>query len=373
MKKIIIGVNHSYPDSTGGCERVVYQIASGLQKKYNYECFILSNSCKFPQKYNGVYVAPCPMVADDFFNKINSFNADHFFIYSDVFHQWPFIVQNPEKINCKKSVALVGMNCMLSNQFLFNHFKRKCNEHFGVVVHSKNYQDYKICVGNSIPAVIIPNFVDMDEFIFTDKNNFREKYNIKENNIILCVSNFFPGKGQEFLVPIFNNIQKKGHDFIVVFISSTTQWAAIEQYKKMASRKINGSSFKSLFLNDISREDVVSAFKESDLFVFPSQKEVSPIVILEAMASRTPWVAMNVGNLEELSGGLLINNEKKDNNGFLRYDDSVYNMFVENIDTLLLDRGLGVKLGKEGLDMISSKYSLNSVLEKYDKFFQSLG
>ena len=270
MKKLIIAVNHSYPDSVGGCEKVVSQVANGLSDKYDYECMIMSNSAKARKVVDGIQVHPCRMVSSEFVNQINSYNPDHLFVYSDSFYQWPFVVQSAKKIHCSKSIALVGMNAMMSNNMLFHQFK-KIHEDFSVVTHSNNYQDFIKCEENSIPVNVIPNSVDLDEFKI-EQNDFREKYDVSEKKIILCVSNFFPGKGQEFLIPIFEKLYEIRKDFILVLVSATSVWSLIESRGLSIEVKMGKASFKSLFLRDIPREDVVSAFLSSDVFVFPSQK-----------------------------------------------------------------------------------------------------
>jgi glycosyltransferase involved in cell wall biosynthesis len=49
-----------------------------------------------------------------------------------------------------------------------------------------------------------------------------------------------------------------------------------------------------------SRSDVIQAFHHADLFLFPSHIECSPIVLFEAMASKTPFLITDVGNAREI-------------------------------------------------------------------------
>jgi glycosyltransferase involved in cell wall biosynthesis len=367
MKKLVIGVNHSYPESTGGSEKVVQQIAEGLSSQFGYECFIFSNTAKQERIINGVVIKKCSMVLSDFLNQLNKIKPDHFFIYGDLFYQWPLILSNTKKLLFSKSIALVGMNNMLSNNFLFSQFKKTIND-FSVITHSDNYQDFIECKNNSIPVSVIPNGINLDEFNIVN-NNFRKKYNVTDKNIILCVSNFFPGKGQEFLAPIFERLYKKRKDFIVIFISSNCSWNIVESRRKNITNKINLLQFNSLFLNNIPREDVISAFLSSDVFVFPSQKEVSPLVILESMASRTPWISLPVGNVNKLKGGFIIDSNKKDIDGLMLYSDDVYQLFCDGIDRLLSDDKLKKILSYEGRKQIEEEYDFREIIKMYDKFF----
>lgn len=365
MKKLIIGVNHSYPDSTGGSEKVVLQISEGLVSNFGYECTILSNSIKQEKRINGVDIKRCSTVYSDFISQLDSLHPDHLFVYGDLFHQWGFVLQN-NKLPLSKSIALVGMNGMIANKFLFDKFKKN-KDSFSVITHSDNYQDFQECSKNSINVNVIPNGINLKEFDI--QNNFRQKYNIVDKNIILCVSNFFPGKGQEFLIPIFEKLQNKRKDFIAVFISSNSSWNIVEARRRSIMNKVNSSKFNSLFLNNIPREDVISAFLSADVFVFPSQKEVAPLVILESMASRTPWISLPVGNVEKLKGGIIINSNKKELDGSLSYDDNIYQLFCDEIDKLLSDDKLKCALSYNGRKQIEEEYDFREIIKLYDKVF----
>jgi glycosyltransferase involved in cell wall biosynthesis len=50
---------------------------------------------------------------------------------------------------------------------------------------------------------------------------------------------------------------------------------------------------------------VPDALAAADLFMFTSRLESGPLVILEAMASGTPWVSLNVGHASQLAGGIV--------------------------------------------------------------------
>ena len=51
------------------------------------------------------------------------------------------------------------------------------------------------------------------------------------------------------------------------------------------------------------------AYRAADLFVLSAKAETQPIVLLEAMASRTPWLATDTGCVSELPGGVVVRSE----------------------------------------------------------------
>ena len=67
----------------------------------------------------------------------------------------------------------------------------------------------------------------------------------------------------------------------------------------MGSR-INGAQ-KTIRLVDLSRERLVALYKLSDVFVFASHIEYSPLVLFEAAAAGTPFISSDVGNAREIA------------------------------------------------------------------------
>src|ERR1039458_9870924 len=57
---------------------------------------------------------------------------------------------------------------------------------------------------------------------------------------------------------------------------------------------------------NVPRAESVSAIKEADIMVHPSNWEASPLVILECMAAGKPFVAFDVGCVREHAGGRVV-------------------------------------------------------------------
>jgi glycosyltransferase involved in cell wall biosynthesis len=61
---------------------------------------------------------------------------------------------------------------------------------------------------------------------------------------------------------------------------------------------------------DLPRRDLVNLYKAADLFVLASHVEYSPLVLFEAAAAGTPFLASGAGNSEEIArwtgGGTVI-------------------------------------------------------------------
>ncbi len=312
--KLGIFCNFGPFEHIGGSEEVIKHISIGLIEKYGYEVNIYAFNYKKPSVCHGINLYPCKK-GKDVISQINE--SDHILVYSDSTWCFDTIVENIDKVVPDVSVALVGAYHMRGNNKSTGE-KFKANiDRFRVICHSEGW-DYQWCRDNDIPHTIIPNGVDLEEF----ENNtidFREKYKIKEKHIILNVSNYFYGKGQENLGKISKYLRKMRDDFIIVSISNSIKYPYDKVFLERAKRGFGKE--QCLFLRDIPREDVVAAFKGSDVFLFSSRKEVAPLVLWEARAAKIPWVSWSVGDACSHHDGLCHVYCMPDKKGYIIADD----------------------------------------------------
>lgn len=369
MPKLLVCTNFAQPYHTGGAERVVQQITESMTVDYGWDCSVCCQYGTAATVSNGVKVIPTGHLSEEnFLKNIKEIDPDYLFVYSDWFYRWETILNNSESIRAKKSIGLVGMNRMRSlipkNKIVADIFRKKSSQ-FSVLAHAKGYIDAETCRLWNIPVTIIHNSIDFTEFHIAS-NSFRERYNIKSKKIILCVANFFPGKGQEYLLPIIRNMQS--HDVTWVFICSTLFFQFGNHLQKLFHNQCNNMNLPVVILKDIPRKDVVEAYHASDVFAFPSQTECGPIVVLEAMAAKKPWVALNVGHIPDLKGGYCVYTSSQ-KNGLLSFDSDVSRQFQQNISKLINNEELSISLGSEGYAQVDKEYNWEKVKEQYRDFF----
>ena len=97
----------------------------------------------------------------------------------------------------------------------------------------------------------------------------------------------------------------------LVFIGSefNEYSAALQQLDNQLKREFGAG--RVMMLEKISREMTCAAYREADLFVLSAKAETQPIVLLEAMASKTPWISTDVGCVAELPGGIVARSESE--------------------------------------------------------------
>ena len=353
MSSLRLGIFCNFgPPSVGGSENVIKHISERLAIDYDYKVNIYSynnNSCN---KGYGLI------------SQINE--NDHILIYSDSFWGFDTILRHIDRINCRVSLALVGAYAMRNDVHILKLLKENIDR-FNLITHSVITEDYKWCVDNDLPVTVIPNGVNLSEF---NDNiiNFRQKYNIKEKYIILNISNWFFGKGQEAIPKICKKLNSNLKDFIILQCSNAVQYPYDKTFLNRTKRQSAGLNIK--FLRDLPREDIVSAFKCADLFLMTSKKEVAPLVILECKAAKLPYISMNVGNTGENAGGIVIENSEEDYKGYKVINDIIINRYIINITNILEDNNLKNKLITEGqkeIDKIDWKNMVSLYHEVFSK------
>jgi glycosyltransferase involved in cell wall biosynthesis len=186
---------------------------------------------------------------------------------------------------------------------------------------SNKYRDYDFAVNNSINNnVIIPNGASYTEFTNSIKFDIKSYLNINNNDkLIIHVGSYTGEKGHQEAIKIF--LKSKINNYSLLFIGdnfenngdflSNFNWFKYINYKtffkysSLKSLKIFCSYFFSknknkIFYCSLKRQELVATYLQSDILLFPSKIECSPLVVYEAMASKTICLATDVGNVKEI-------------------------------------------------------------------------
>ena len=168
------------------------------------------------------------------------------------------------------------------------------------------------------------------------------------NGKILCVGSLIERKGVDLLL---NALSKTLNPFELYLAGGGEE---MENLKKMA--KELGISEYVHFLGQLSREELLVHYANSDLFVLPTREDCFALVILEAICSGLPIVCSKYadGAYDMIEHG---------KNGFIidPYDTTD---FVEKIDQLLRNQELAQKMRKES-EKVIDKFRFASIAQGY--------
>lgn len=201
-----------------------------------------------------------------------------------------------------------------------------------------HFDNYKI-LPNGVPHLIIAP----------------EPKKLVANPLLLSISNFFPMKNQEFVLKAFYKIQTHA---TLIFIGSSQLHGYLDYLKKLKNSFDQQYGKRNvLFYDSLTRSETLSFLSDATLFLHGSKLEAFPIVILEAMATATPFVCTDVGNARELNGGIVIDDENK---------------MAQAIDTLLTHQDKYVQYSNAGRNDILQHYNWNAIGNHLNSILNSL-
>ena len=159
-----------------------------------------------------------------------------------------------------------------SKIFATNYFA--CSEYAGRWL----FGDKEFNKGN---VFILNNAIDTEKFKFNEKirDKIRKKLNINENTLVIGhIGRFVKQKNHDFLIDIFNEVQKERKNSILLLIGQgPLQENIINKVKKLELQD------KVLFLGQ--QKNVNEIYQAMDVLVLPSLYEGLPVVGVEAQAS----------------------------------------------------------------------------------------
>lgn len=148
---------------------------------------------------------------------------------------------------------------------------------------------------NKYNIEVVPNAIDLSKYTNLPKKGFfKERYNIKDEKIILFIGRIHASKGIDLLVKAFAELSKRLDNTKLVIVGPDDGYLPFLKESAL-SLKIED---RVLFTGYISKEDKLSAYVDADVFVTPSFYGF-PLTFLEAMICGVPIITTNKGDFIE--------------------------------------------------------------------------
>jgi len=205
---------------------------------------------------------------------------------------------------------------------------------------------------------IIRNGINLKKLV--SKHNFKEKYQIN-SNFILFVGRFSKSKGIETLINAFSIVKNELKDSNIHLVIMGVDFGYQAEMEKLI-KKLNLSEEIKVIKNP-PRDDVISAYGESEFLVLPSQWELSPLVPLESFAFKKPVISTNSHGIP-----YTVQNNK---NGILVEPENPLELSNAMVK-LLNDTELREKLGLSGYNFVNEECNCISMAKNSLKLYEDI-
>ena len=205
---------------------------------------------------------------------------------------------------------------------------------------------------------IIRNGVNLKTLV--SKQNFRKKYEIN-SKFILFVGRFSRSKGIENLIHTFDIIKNEESFSDICLVIMGVDFGYQQKMEELI--KNSGLSKNILVIKNPPREDVISAYGESEFLILPSQWELSPLVPLESFAFKKPVISTK-------SHGIPFTVQDNKNGILVEPDNPV--QLADAIKKLLLDEDLRERLGISGYNFVHEECNCESMAKNSVELYKEV-
>jgi len=199
---------------------------------------------------------------------------------------------------------------------------------------------------------IIPGGVTMSDFPEElSTREVEEKYKLGNKKLVLFTGKLTKYKGVKYLISAAKNI-----DAIVGIAGSGPERKTLEEFAK----EINAKNVK--FFGKVQNHDLIQLYYAADVCVVPSVwDEPLGLVILEAMAAKTPVVVTR-------KGGIPLMVKDGYNGYFVRSRNS--KDIVEKVKKLLVNDNLRDKMGERARQTVKERFTWEKIAERYENIYK---
>lgn len=412
-----------YP-SVGGAQEVVKQISVELARR-GYDVTVATSmlDSRTETEIDGVKIVEFLISGnlvrglsgevDRYRNFVCTGDFDAIFIYAA--QQWALdaLLDDLAIIKARKVLVPCGFSGFYQAEYQY-YFQRLAIDlkHFdSLVFHTRSYRDYKFLSAlYKKKCIFIPNGAADEEFmVIPEPKGFRHRQDIASDSFaILTIGALNGAKGHLELAKAVANLQTKRHVHVILNGNSMPHSPKIkgirivdiirvlsphyiyQQVRKLIWQGLNKLGLRKTYIQelqdlvasinageygenkrasivDLTRTELVQCLFGSDLFVFASRIEYSPLVLFEAAAAGLPFITTPVGNAREIvdwTGAGHICESSTNELGYTFVDPI---SLAQEIDLLIEQNDKRLKMGRLGREAWKKHFTWHTLIDDYEK------
>ncbi len=409
--RILLACEFYYP-SVGGVQEVVRQLAERLALR-GHEVTVATS--RLPERrirtLNGVNIVDFQVAGncvrglsgdiDGYRRHVLDGDYDVFMVKAA--QQWTFDALLPVLDGIKNKVFVPCGFSSLHEPAYSEYYREMPNilakfDH--LIFYASDYRDINMARAHELSNFsIVPNGASELEFNVPPDGGFRRRHGIDEDAfVILTVGTFTGEKGHRELAEAFLSTELPVAQAALILngnflpraprrgrraaagharrLLRPLKWLlrgrrvpprGIVEPIRAIVRDINRpGSRKDARIVNLPRPELVQAYFNSDLFVFASNIEYSPLVLYESAAAGLPFLTVPVGNAGEIAqwtAGGVVCPASRDERGHTRVDPKVLG---EHISRLAADRPSLKALGRAGRSAWSARFTWERITLQYE-------
>ena len=382
----ILHTGHSYTPDVGGAQEVIKQVSERLVKLGHKVTVGTAKMAERKQSIiNGVRVEEFSLTGNavvGFQGEVQRYQefllgGDFDLMMNYAAQQWATDLVFPilGQLTYCKILAPCGFSGLFNPEYAsyFAEMPDIMKRYDHLVFHSNLYRDIEFARKHGLEHyTVIPNGASEEEFARVN-SSFRQRYGIPGDiPLILTVGTHTGLKGHALVVEAFRRA-RIGHAVLIIVGNSPHDRGCLHDCKRHAWwTKVVSLGRKRVLLLSLPRKDVIVAYHAADLFVFGSKVECSPIVLFEAMASRTPFVTVACGNAQEIvnwsQGGIVIPT-KQHSDGSVEANPIDMAHAIEDLVKNPKER---YRLGEAGYRCWRDEFTWEKIAIRYERLYQML-
>lgn len=229
-----------------------------------------------------------------------------------------------------------------------------CNKVNIVIAPTEEIKQELISYGVQRPIEVVPTGIDTIEFSQLPKKDIRKEYSIPHNaTLLMYAGRLAKEKNLEFLSKVVSRYMHENSNVWFLIVGDGPERKALESFFED-----EGLTSRTIFTGYIPHKEIKDYYKAADLFVFASLTETQGLVVLEALASGTPVVAIAYKGI----ANVLVNGEGAITTGI--NEEEFYHAIK-----VALDRR--EELSKKGIEYVEKYWSMNTMVDKLEKIYQT--
>jgi glycosyltransferase involved in cell wall biosynthesis len=347
-RRVVIAVEHFHP-SVGGVERLAEGLGSFLQR-HDWDVAVAAHP--HPDReapvHLGLVVHEIPL-GDELgaLERVVDATGAEAVIGLEAY---PTAYPNSATLQLRRPVRRIVKACVNEDAYRIAHetpgflpfYDSVLRAADGIVVSSHGGWDVRLAGELGAATTYIPN---AGAEIPPAPGSFRARHGIgADERVLLVVANFWPEKNQ---LGLLDAAAGSSGDWRLVLVGGDSP-----QFPELGARirEAAAQDPRVLLAGAADRAEVSAAMEEADLLLLPSKAEATPLVLVEAMGHRLPWLATpTCGSARDLCGGVIVPVER----------------FPALAGELLADDGTRASLGAAGRAHWETTYTWDAVGARY--------